>query len=58
MENFRVYYEVTDSYLIKHVHTPELGKNIYRSEVIMDKDTFVECYEKWILNKKEEKEKR
>lgn len=43
-----IYFEVTDDGVIKHTPMPEIGKNIYKTEVVMTKEIFQECYKKWI----------
>ena len=41
-------FEVKDDALIRHTSVPEIGEKIYKSEVVLTKKIFQECYEKWI----------
>ena len=49
-------FEFRDDVLIKRTPTPQYGKNIYSVEEVIDKETFVKCYEKWIKADKENTE--
>ena len=44
----KIYFEVVDNVVIKHTPRPEIGENIYTTEVVMTKEIFQECYKKWI----------
>ena len=44
----RIYFELKDDTVIKNTPMPEVGENIYKSEVVMTKEIFKECYKKWI----------
>lgn len=44
----KIYFEVEDDVVIKHTPMPEVGENIYKTEVVMTKEIFQECYKKWI----------
>ena len=44
----KIYFEVEDDVVIRHTPMPEIGENIYKTEVVMTKDIFRECYKKWI----------
>lgn len=44
----KIYFEVNDDVVIKNTPMPEVGENIYKSEVVMTKEIFKECYKKWI----------
>ena len=43
-----IYFEVEDDVVIKYTPMPEIGKNFYKTEVVMTKEIFQECYKKWI----------
>jgi len=45
---FKTEFEVKDDVVIKYTPVPGAGENIYKSEVIMTKEVFQECYKKWI----------
>ncbi|SCW63372.1 hypothetical protein SAMN05660484_02168 [Eubacterium ruminantium] len=42
------YFGVNDDAVIKVTPIPEVGENIYKTEVVITKDIFKECYKKWI----------
>ena len=50
----KTYFELTDDAMIKY--TPiserycyqEIEKNCYKTEIVMTKEIFQECYKKWI----------
>lgn len=42
------YFEVKDDVVIKYTPMPAIGKNICKSEVVMTKEIFQECYKKWV----------
>ena len=42
------YFGVNDDAVIKVTPMPEVGEYIYKTEVVMTKDIFKECYKKWI----------
>jgi hypothetical protein len=44
----KLYFEVKDDVVTKHTPIPEIGENIYKTEVVMTKDIFQQCYKKWI----------
>ena len=44
----KIYFEVEDDVVIKHTPMSEIGENIYKTEVVMTKEIFQECYKKWI----------
>jgi len=44
----KIYFEVENDVVIKHTPMPEIGENIYKTEVIMTKEIFQECYKKWV----------
>lgn len=44
----KIYFEVEDDVVIKHTPMPEAGENIYKTEIVMDKESFQECYKKWV----------
>lgn len=46
--SFETEFEVTDDAVIKYTPVPGLGENTYKSEVVMTKEVFQECYKKWI----------
>lgn len=44
----RIYFEIEDDVVIKHIPMPEIGENIYKTDVVMTKEIFQECYKKWV----------
>lgn len=42
-------FAVVDDVVIKSTPMPEMGENIYKTEVVMTKEIFQECYKKWIV---------
>jgi hypothetical protein len=44
----KIYFEVNDDVVIKNTPMPEVGKIIYKTEVVITKEIFQECYKKWI----------
>ena len=51
----KIYFEVEDDVVIKYTPMPEIGKDIYKSEVVMNKEIFQECYKKWVDKQESEK---
>ena len=50
-----IYFEVKDDVVIKY--TPMsvmMGEDTYKAEVVMTKETFQECYKKWIESQESE----
>lgn len=43
-----IYFEVDDNVVTKNTSMPEVGENVYRTEIVMTKKIFRECYKKWI----------
>jgi len=41
-------FEVKDDVVIRHTPMHGFGKYTYKTEVVMTKEIFQECYEKWI----------
>ena len=50
----KIDFEIIGDKLIKYIPVFEVGNNIYRSDTVIDKDTFIKCYEKWIKGEGEE----
>lgn len=46
------YFEIQDDVLIKNTPVPNIGNNIIRQEIVIDKETFIKCYEEWIEKEK------
>lgn len=44
----KINFEVVNDVVIKNTPMPEVGENIYRTEIVMTKEIFQECYKKWI----------
>ena len=44
----KIDFEIIDDKLIRYIPVFEAGNNICRSDTVIDKDTFIKCYEKWI----------
>lgn len=45
---FAVAFAIEDDAMIKYTLIPERGEDIYKTEVIMTKEIFQECYKNWI----------
>ena len=43
-----IYFRVVDDVVIKDTPMPEIGENTYKTEVVMTKEIFRECYKKWV----------
>lgn len=56
---FKIYFKIEDDELIKYTQMAQFGKDTFNREVIMNKETFIECYKKWIqeenINQESEK---
>lgn len=50
-----IHFEVKDDAVIKYTPMPEIGEHCYKTEVVMIKETFQECYKKWIEPQESEK---
>jgi Zn finger protein HypA/HybF involved in hydrogenase expression len=48
MSKIKIYFEVKDNAVFKYTPVPEMGENNYKTEVVMTKEIFQECYKKWI----------
>lgn len=44
----KIFFEIEDDVVIKCTPMLEIGKDIYKTEVVMTKEIFQECYKKWI----------
>lgn len=44
----KIYFEVENDVVIKYTPMSEAGENIYKTEVVMTKEIFQECYKKWV----------
>jgi hypothetical protein len=45
----KIYFEVVNDDVIKHTPmTGMIGEDMYKAEVVMTKEIFLECYKKWI----------
>ena len=49
----KISFDIDNNVLIKNIPVPEIGNNIYRQEIVIDKDAFVKCYEEWIVKEKQ-----
>lgn len=52
-EENEVTFEIDNDKLVRYTPVPQYGKDTVKAEVIMDKETFIECYAKWIRIKGE-----
>ena len=41
-------FEIKNDAVIKYTPMPEIGEDIYKSEVVITKEIFQECYKQWI----------
>ena len=44
----KIFFEIEDDVVTRYTPMPEAGENIYRTEVVMSKEIFQECYKKWV----------
>ena len=44
----KIHFEVKDDVVIRYMPMPEAGEDIYKTEVVMTKEIFQECYKKWV----------
>lgn len=44
----KIYFEVEDDVVIKYTPMSDIEENIYKTEVVMTKEIFQECYRKWV----------
>jgi hypothetical protein len=49
----KVKFEVEDNAVIRYTPMPKIGENTYKTEVVMTKEIFQECYKKWIESQEE-----
>lgn len=42
-----VYFSFEGDVLVKHTPCPEYGENCYKIEIVIDKETFLECMKLW-----------
>ena len=47
-----IYFEVEDDVVIKYTPMIEIGENIYKTDVVLTKEAFQECYNRWIKPQK------
>ena len=50
----KMYFKVEDDIVIKCTPMPEIGEGIYKTEIVMTKEIFQECYKKWITPQESE----
>lgn len=43
----KIHFEVKDDVVMKYTPMPEIGENTYKTEVVMTKEIFQECYKRW-----------
>lgn len=43
-----IHFEVQGDTVVKYTPIPEAGENVYKTEVVMTKEIFQECYKKWV----------
>lgn len=48
------YFEVRGDDVIKTTPMPEIGEHICKTEIVMTKEIFQECYKKWVNPQKSE----
>ena len=52
----KIFFEVEDDAVIKYTPMPEVGENTYKTEVVMTKEIFQECYKKWVESQERSEE--
>ena len=50
----KISFEIVDDAVIKYTPMPEIRENVYKTEVVMTKEIFQECYKKWIMSQESE----
>ena len=50
----KISFEIVDDTVIKYTQMPEIRENVYKTEVVMTKEIFQECYKKWIMSQESE----
>lgn len=50
----KIYFEVENDVVIKYIPMPEIGEYTYKTDIVMTKEVFQECYKKWIEPQKSE----
>ena len=50
----KIYFEVEDDVVIKYTLMSMMGENTYKTEVVMTKEIFQECYKKWVEQQENE----
>ena len=50
-----IFFHIEGDVVIKETHLPGARSFVYKGEPVMDKETFIECYKRWILKEGEEK---
>ena len=53
----KIYFEVEGDVVIKYTPMPAIGENIYKTEIVMNKEIFQECYKKWVEPQESEDKK-
>ena len=48
------HFEIRDNLVYAVKALKEIGPHFYDYKVVMDKETFIKCYKKWILEEGEE----
>lgn len=43
-----VYFTFEGDVLVKNTPCPQLGENVYKTEIVIDKETFLECMKRWM----------
>jgi len=41
-------FKVEGDVVIKYTPMPEIGENTYKTDVVLTKEIFQECYKKWV----------
>ena len=39
--------------LVKHTPCPQYGEDFYQTEIVIDKETFLECMKRWMSESEE-----
>jgi len=46
-----LYFDEEEGIVYRYIHVSECGSNVYRKEPVMDKETFIKCFEEWVKPK-------
>ena len=54
----KIRFHVEDTVCIKSTPMPEFGEYTYKDEIVISRDAFIECYNKWIKGEADKGEEK